>query len=216
MSKMYDAIQFKKYRIDRPRDISKVYQSKYKSYLEGKLKILAKVVSEYILKRTVTTGSNYKVCIIFTKHYLCVGIFSDIRNKIMYYFDIDVDVDLEDKNKDMIIKEIKVYKINNGNVPNLNFIEKGHTVGYAIGNPGDVMPEKLPIIGISNKKLFLPKLSFFIEGPHINLYKQNYIFDWKYYVDESLGINNASDISNYNKNTENVDSQGAFGHYGFN
>lgn len=36
MSKMYDAIQFKKYRIDRPREINKVYQSKYKSYLESK------------------------------------------------------------------------------------------------------------------------------------------------------------------------------------
>lgn len=215
MTKIYDAIQFKKYRIDRPRD--KVYESKYKSYLESKLYTLAKVVSEYILNRTVTTGSNYKVCIIFTKHYLCVGIFSDIRNKIMYFFDIDVELDLENMGNDMIIKEIKVYKINNGNVPNLNFIEAGHTVGYAIGNPGDVMPEKLPIIGISNKKLFLPKLSFFIEGPHINLYKQNYIFDWKYEnYNSSDNPDDDTSAGKYNLKTENIKSSGAFGHYGFN
>ena len=90
-------------------------------------------------------------------------------------------------------------------------------------------PYKLPIIGISNKKLFLPRLSFFIEGPHVNLYKQNYLFDWRYAdyyhtpakdpknidpaITEKQKIEKAA--YDYNCTTENVESGTPFNQYQF-
>ena len=226
----YNTICYDKYQIDRPRDPNKVYDKdkscnsndpEYvytKSYLDSKLSILAKVACEYVFnKKLKSDGNAYKVCIEFTKHFLCICLCWESSSKSLYF--VDIDVDLKNSTPETIkIREIKAYKLNTGNVPDLKIISEDFTVGIVFGSPGNRMPEKLPIIGISNKKLFLPKLSFFIEGPHVNLYKQNYLFDWKYanyYSEQNPGnvdpaITEKEKIEkaayDYNCTTENVES----------
>lgn len=135
----------------------------------------------YNIKITNTMNSNlkkYRIYISFTKHICCSISAEFINNKITRMYFSDITVIKEDN--DYIIKEIKSYKINIGNVPNLRYIaENSSTYGIKFGTLIS-MPYKIPLIGLSNKKLFLPQRSSFIEGLHVNIYKQNYIFNWLY------------------------------------
>lgn len=238
----YNSICYDKYQIDRPRKTDRVYNKGFKpdenkpedivytySYLSGKLPTLAKLACEYVFNKKLKSGGNaYNVCIEFTKHFLCVCLCWERSSNSMYF--VDIDVDLENSTSQTInVKQIKAYKMNMGSVPDLKTTVKNYTVGYTFGSPADKMPYKLPIIGISNKKLFLPRLSFFIEGPHVNLYKQNYLFDWRYAdyyhtpakdpknidpaITEKQKIEKAA--YDYNCTTENVESGTPFNQYQF-
>ena len=232
--KIYDVISFRKYQIDRPRDPNRVYNPYFrpdidhpedfvytKSYLDGKLPTLAKLACEYAFNKKLTSGGNaYNVCIEFTKHFLCVSLCWERSSNDIYFVDIDVDL-LNSTREQIKVKEIKAFKLNRNNLSCLNIMINSYTVGYTFGNPPNTMPYKLPIIGISNKKLFLPRLSFFIEGPHINLYKQNYLFDWRYpdyYSSHDPDPRNPDekDEYEYNLTTENIESGAPFNQYKFN
>ena len=226
----YNTICYDKYQIDRLRDPEKVYDKdkscnindpEYvytRSYLERKLTILAQIACEFVFNKKLKSSNDnaYNVCIEFTKHFLCICLCWERSSNSMYFVDIDVDL-RKSTSQTINIREIKAYKLNTGNVPDLKIISENFTVGIVFGSPGNAMPEKLPIIGISNKKLFLPNLSFFIEGPHVNLYKQNYIFDWKYanYYNEQNPTDNDEDeiekaAYDYNCTTENIESGALF------
>lgn len=241
-----NVIKFREYQIDRPRDSDRVYDPNFrtdtkdpdyvytKTYLEGKLLILAKLACEYTFNKKLErynsnpVNGDYNACIVFTKHFLCVCFCREKSTKRMYFVDIDVDLP-NSKQDDIKVREIKAFKLNSNGVPCLNLISENYTVGFIMGRSNSNMPYKLPIIGISNKKIFLPKLSFFLEDPHINLYKQNYIFDWRYAdyyrtpaidpkdVDPTLSEKNKIEKAAYDYNcfTENVESGAPFSQYQF-
>ena len=223
--KIYDTISFRTYQIDRPRDPDRIYSKDFepdenhpeefvytKSYLDGKLPTLAKLACEYAFNKNLERYSSkppkgdYNVCITFTKHFLCICFCWEKSSKTMYF--VDIDVDLPNSTQEQIrVNEIKAYKLTSNGVPCLNLISEEYTVGFVMGEPNSSRPYKLPIIGISEKKVFLPRLSFFLEGPHINLYKQNYLLDYAY---------GTSNDSAYNKTTENVSTpQPVFNQYQF-
>lgn len=209
---------YESYQMDRPYDPEHEYKTNTPSSDPFSSASLTKVLGElapYVCKYIFNSdnfrqqsGGPYKVCIIFTRHFLCVGMcaYYDARHKedtVMYYFDIHVTYDKE-RGK-FVVHQMQAYKINDGKVPNIQFDPGPYTVGLRFGRPGsDGMPSKLPLIGISNKKFFISTCSAFVEGLHVPLYKQPFIFDWHY-----NNYNSSADPSNgaayeFNQTTENT------------
>ena len=187
----YDAINFRSYQMDRPNllDCSSL-GNRNGSVFQKFLLDVATIACEYTYNKKLTSenvGDQYthQVYINITKH-LCVCISCEYeytvdkdgkikRNKIskMYLTDILLEKDVEDV---FWIREIKAFKLNTGNVPNLDMYMRSYTVGLYFGGK-DEIPDKLPLIGIAENKVFIPKRSAFLEGPHVDIYKQDFDFD---------------------------------------
>lgn len=151
-------------------------------------------------KGEVNTG-DYNTCSIYTKHFYFTLITHTKGNEIL-------DMYLNETNFDVIntkihIYEMRSYKLTLGKCINLKFININYTVGIIhsnYNNSGGV-PEKYPILGISDKRIFIPDKSFFLEGcPHVNLFQpklnfnyrptfnQNYILYENYLSQELTGL----------------------------
>ena len=185
----YKEISFRTYQLDRPNLID--YKSlpgkgdrnssELKQFLDDL--ILYGCQYTYNKKLEITLSSvncSHEAYINITKH-LCVMISCEydftIYNKPiskMYLTDIYFE---KDKNEKFWIREIMSYKLNTGNVPGLNYYMNGFTDGLWFGG-SNILPDKLPLIGISENKVFIPQRSCFLEGPHVNLYKQNFNFNF--------------------------------------
>ena len=192
---------YESYQMDRPYDPDHVYKTDTDSSdpfsrasLMNVLQELAPHACKYIFNSDnfkQQSGGPYKFCMIFTKHFLCVGMcaYYDKNHEedtVMYYFDMHVTYDTfmvdNVEKKQFRVHQMQAYKINDGKVPNLRFDPGNETVGLRFGQPGTGgMPGKLPLIGISNKKFVISNRSAFLEGLHVPLYKQPFIFDWHYY-----------------------------------
>ena len=171
-------IEYDTYRINRPnKSLYAEVRNKKELFRE-----IGKKVCQYTynidkeLSEERTNGNQYNIYISFTKHTCCAMSAELINKKIvrMYFSDIEV----IKENGIYKITEIKSYKYNTGNVPEIQyFADKGSTFGLKFTTK-TTLPYKLPLIGISNKKVFLPPRSYFLEGKHENLYIQPYLFDW--------------------------------------
>lgn len=77
-------------------------------------------------------------------------------------------------NDTYVIQYINTYKMNIGNIPGFMFRwYPSETIGIRLT---DLKKSKLPLFGISNKKLFIPEHSYFIEGSHQELYDYSFHF----------------------------------------
>lgn len=136
-------------------------------------------VCQYTYNKLLEKGSGqqkYRIYITFTKHTCCCMSAEIINNGITQMWFSDVEVIKKDEN--YIIREIKSYKMNKGEVPELiYFAENSSTYGLKF-TKSTVMPYKWPLLGISNKKMFLPPRSMFLEGNHQDVYVQPYLFNW--------------------------------------
>ena len=128
------------------------------------------------MKEKESGEKQYNIYISFTKHTCCAMSAELIKKKIVRMYFSDVEVIKE--NDEYKITEIKSYKYNTGNIPDIQyFANSNSTFGLKFTNY-TTLPYKLPLIGISNKKVFLPPRSCFLEGNHEDLYIQPYLFDW--------------------------------------
>lgn len=223
--RLYTSMVYDSYQMDRPYDPEHEYKSSTASSDPFSRESLMKVLNEsalYACKYIFNSdnfkqqgGGPYKFCMIFTKHFLCIGMcaYYDARHKedtVMYYFDIHVTYDEE--KKQFVVHQMQAYKINDGKVPDLRFDPGNETVGLRFGRvdpsyrPG--MPIKLPLIGISNKKFVISNRSDFIEGLHVPLYKQPFIFDWRYYKNRDPKPTDSDETAKaayeFNQTTENT------------
>lgn len=83
----------------------------------------------------------------------------------MYFSDIKLTTT---ENNTYVIHHVNTYKMNIGNIPGFMFRwYPSETIGIRIS---DIKKIKFPLFGISNKKLFIPEHSYFIEGSHQELY----------------------------------------------
>lgn len=228
----YTSMVYESYQMDRPYDPEHVYKSDTASSdpfsrdsLMKVLRELAPHACKYIFNSDNFEQQNdgpYKFCMIFTKHFLCVGMcaYYDKNHEedtVMYYFDMHVTYDtfmVENvEKKQFRVHQMQAYKINDGKVPDLRFDPGNETVGLRFGkvDPGKYkpgMPIKLPLIGISNKKFVISTRSAFIEGLHVPLYKQPFIFDWHYYKNKDPKPTDTDEIAKaayaFNQTTENT------------
>ena len=180
----YTVITYEKYRCNRPDESLHTEVENMSSSDKSTLfKEIGLQVCQYTYNKRLNQGTSgntrYKIYMSFTKHTCCSVSAEVINGKItrMYFSDILIEKNLISGG--YTIKEIKSYKINQGNVPNLiYFADKGSTYGLKF-TTRTTIPYKLPLIGISNKKVFLSVRSSFIEGPHLDIYEQDYLFSWK-------------------------------------
>lgn len=169
-----------------------------------------------------SSGSGpYRLCMITTRHLLCVGICAyydsaNPDNTKMYFVDVEFKADQKvdaltgKKTNSYTVLSMRAYKLNRGEVPGLKFGTRSETVGLRFGNPGtNDMPGKLPVIGISARKLFMAEKAVFIEGLHVPIYKQPFIFDWHYENYNREKDATSGPVYEYNCSTENL-TNGAF------
>lgn len=225
----YQSMKYVSYQMDRPYDESIYYGHVpadsfgglyTKAKLDSILGDLAKIVCCHVFNDNFQSngGGKFSVCIMFTKHFLCVALCTDKtdeNHKVMYYVDVHVvPEEVEEGVWKYVIYQIQAYRINDGKVPGLFCDDGGQTVGLRFpGSNG--MPDKLPLVGITNKKFFISTNSSFIEGPHVPLYKQPFIFDWHY--DNYNSEQNPTRGVNYefNQKTENIASGASFYQFRF-
>lgn len=171
-------IEYDTYRINRPNEsLHKEVRNKrdlFKKIGEKVCQYTYNIDKELVEKESDV--KQYNIYISFTKHTCCAMSAELIKKKIvrMYFSDIEV----IKENGEYKIIEIKSYKYNTGNIPDIQyFANSNSTFGLKFTNSTN-LPYKLPLIGISNKKVFLPPRSCFLEGKHEDLYIQPYVFDW--------------------------------------
>ena len=205
----YNEISFSTYQMDRPNllDFSFIGNKDsqpFKKFLTD----VTLIACEYTYNKKLTTdlsghARTHSAYISITKH-LCVVVSCEFesgstsRISKMYLTDILLEKDPEE-NK-LWIREIMSYKINNGNVPNMRCYCGSGTVGLWSGTR-DTFPDKLPVIGFGENKLFIPQRSSFLEGPHVNLYKQNFDFDYYPYGTITPVNLNGENLASNPKNT---------------
>ena len=185
----YDTIAFRTYQMNRPNLIDPntlpAKGDKNSIQLNQFLDDIVLDACQYTYNKKMEIINNgiktHEAYINITKH-LCVCVSCEYINDSgnirytpakMYLTDI-----LFEKKDDehYYIREIMSYRINNGNVPSMKFSGTGATVGLWNGDKNSY-PDKLPVIGFGENKLFIPQRSAFLEGPHVNLYKQDFNFN---------------------------------------